>query len=238
MSPWDRQSLCEQELAMKFAGLVSRKGLEVPGDSPHLRSLDHRDERDEDDHRFPEVKYQGIFALAQHFGLPTRLLDWTWSAEIATYFAAAEVARRIVEERRESDGRLAVWALDTSFVNFVCLYWSPYGVVTVSAPESSNPNLRLQQGVFTLVRAAPPYNPPTEEDVPYLDVLFREKSPQDMPYLYKFTLPHSEARRLLYFLDRQGVSALTLYSGHGAVTQYMREAKYRQRPEFHRLRRD
>ncbi len=89
---------------MRFATLISRKGLEVPGDSPQLRSLDHQDERDADDYRFPEVQHEGMFALAQHFGLPTRLLDWTWSAETAAYFAAAEVARRIVEEGQESVG--------------------------------------------------------------------------------------------------------------------------------------
>ena len=45
-----------------------------------------------------------LLFLAQHYGLPTRLLDFTYNPMIALYFAC--------ESEQESDGRVYVWSLD------------------------------------------------------------------------------------------------------------------------------
>ncbi len=56
---------------------------------------------------FPDTKdWLGLWALMQHYGAPTRLLDWTASPYVAAYFA--------VESGNQSDGLIWVlndWAL-------------------------------------------------------------------------------------------------------------------------------
>jgi len=58
--------------------------------------------------RHPNTPPEGALAswlfLMQHYGLPTRLLDWTESPLLATYFAVSE------EGHATEDG--ALWALD------------------------------------------------------------------------------------------------------------------------------
>ena len=57
--------------------------------------------------RIPEDKWEWYF-LMQHYGVPTRLLDWTENALIAVYFAVSE-------HRGETDA--GVWALDPEWLN-------------------------------------------------------------------------------------------------------------------------
>lgn len=56
--------------------------------------------------------------VMQHYWAPTRLLDWTWSAAIAAYFACIDESQK--------DG--AVWILDHSeVVDYVTPRWEKWG---------------------------------------------------------------------------------------------------------------
>jgi len=52
--------------------------------------------------------YFGWLYLAQHYGLPTRLLDWSESSLVASYFA-------VTEDREDRDG--CIWALWPGMLN-------------------------------------------------------------------------------------------------------------------------
>jgi hypothetical protein len=56
----------------------------------------------------PETEAETI-ALAQHYGVPTRLLDWTESPYIAAFFAFANLT-----SASDPDARVAIWCLDAS----------------------------------------------------------------------------------------------------------------------------
>lgn len=57
--------------------------------------------------RLPADEWEWYF-LMQHYGVPTRLLDWTENALIAMYFAV---------EGHRADKDAAVWALDPTWLN-------------------------------------------------------------------------------------------------------------------------
>jgi hypothetical protein len=152
-----------------FIGLADDLGHHIPGDHPQLRDPRPRlGTMSVGTHLpdiFPPSKLLDMFALAQHYGIPTRLLDWTVKPLIAAYFAAIKIPFPALEDTP----RFAVWALERDVVNRCvgCETWlAPREdsiVAFLSAPAATNPNLAAQGGLFTLVQA------PDRRDVPSID---------------------------------------------------------------------
>jgi hypothetical protein len=184
-----------------------------------------------------------MIGLAQHYGLPTRLLDWSRDALTAAYFAATGALRRVQrgESIYTSENRLAVWIFNAELLDFkqrMVLSHSQkppnIPVAFVTAPAASNPNLRAQQGVFTVWRPQMINRQNQEVDRRPLNDLIDECLERDgveLPSLslfYKVTLPLAEAPALLHLLLRTGVTAARLFPGYEGAAEAVREWSRRQ----------
>lgn len=132
-------------------------------------------------------------ALAQHHGIPTRLVDWTESPYVAAFFAFGSGL-----SSRKNDEEVAIWCLDTRSAAWA----AQSGVEIINVPTYDNDRLRNQLGWFTLLTA--PYST-LEQHVSF--------SPDAAEALRQFTLPVSEARLALPDLEMMGMSYSRIFPG-------------------------
>jgi FRG domain len=206
-------------------------GYSIPGDSPALReAVVAVSQSWPDDELFP------FLAFAQHYGIPTRLLDWSQSARTAAYFAAIDALNCNV-----LDGNIVVWALSRVFIELNHLDPPEVEVRIVRAARASNPNLHAQQGLFTLCRRNDRLLPLEQIVSGILTGTIRTRAtiveyPPRKLVMQKLTLPQTEAWRLLELLKYENVTGATLFpSPEGAIKRMVEPNHWRTRPPIYPL---
>lgn len=216
------QSLNEMQAMREFMHVADRSGLVVPEDSLVLRSLEALMRLTKAATEWPPDEILSALGAAQHYGLPTRLLDWSWKPKVAAYFAATGAIGS-----SDPTKKIVVYALRRHFVLYAFVDGTPgpRRVEFVVAPQASNPHLAAQAGLFTLDRDV-------EDGVPLDERLQRQLRThegsvhaclRELPFLVRMTLPHSETAKLLRLLALDGVSAASIYPGYAGVISSLRE---------------
>jgi hypothetical protein len=212
------QIITEDILLYKFFSHCDYNGLKVPKIE---RFRIHDKYRHHPDKWLPNDLFE-LAGLAQHYGLPTRLLDWSFNFYIALYFALINANKK--------DKYCSVWAFNQSIEKW---FDRLSETVKIIIPEySNNPNLMAQKGVFTLwqIRCPcadndqsvdrRPLNAHFEEFLSYLEYMgFKEEHKM----FYKINIPIKFKREILVFLSSIGYDGSTLFPGYEGVTRSIKE---------------
>jgi len=221
---------CEAEIEtlQKFFDIAARQGLRLPEDSQSLRAqLEDWAGRffhatAETPVVWPPRELLSLIALAQHYGVPTRALDWTWSSLTATYFAIRDV-------RTEQDSNIAVWVFSyfmKAFDRFMTsLYPEDRPLILFTAPGADNDNLRAQRGLFmsqvhSVTDRNAPFQPTSYERLLSKSV----PSATRVPLAFRVIVPSREAPHIRWFLSSAGTTAGSLFPGFwGAAREFQEE---------------
>jgi hypothetical protein len=160
---------------------------------------------------WPEDRAVPLMALAQHHGIPTRLLDWTGSPLVACYFAATSV---INGAEPAEDSRLAVFGLDVNKIMY-----AGKSLRHVRVPGHTSPNVSAQGGSFVLVKNSGHRNVKFE-----FGVSLESKLIAPYPTLKKITLPARLAGALLHRCECFGVSAASIFPGYDGAARAVLES--------------
>jgi hypothetical protein len=128
----------------EFLHLADKLGLHVPGDTAVFRINDAFAETvgKQVGRKWPPHHILEVMALAQHHGVPTRLLDFSYRYSVAAYFAA----RGIVDGSKHE--KLSIWGIDYDFITKAQYDRGSDSIVRVTVPRAFNRNLHAQHGLF------------------------------------------------------------------------------------------
>jgi len=161
-------------------------------------------------------QYGGLLYLAQHYGYPTPLLDWTLSPFIGAYFAYSGLENNI-----ENNDKVRVfcfdkknWVSDTPQIRNLI---SPFPTLTYSELHPfSNNRAMPQQAISTLSHF---------DDI---EKYIKNRADENKKnYLKIYELPSSERNEVIDELHWMGISASSMYPGIEGVCKMLREKYFR-----------
>jgi len=164
-----------------------------------------------------EGNYSDWLSLMQHFGLPTRLLDWTRSPLVAAFFATEHLQRHSTHDADEITSDACVWILYPRSLN-IAQGFEPYlyplnarslqylikpaikgedqsdKVVATMAVET-DPRMQMQQGAFTV----------------HTSEIALNNIPGNEDWLYKVIIPAVAIKPMARELDIMGFTRASLF---------------------------
>lgn len=179
--------------------------------------------------------YKELVALAQHYGLQTRMLDWSSDYMTALYFASSQYVRDEIKENPEyKDKNISIWAVNVKKASKI----KDFPLKFTSPSYYRNRNLNAQKGVlsywkYEVVSEFIAHNPDITNDyklvdnIPFNDKILEyyneTKDNECLDILYKFNIPASDSKYILEYLHKHNHSAADIFPGYEGVVKAIEE---------------
>ena len=227
------QNAKENYILQKFFNYADKCGLRVNTNN-WTRELIHPSSQIHSEFEKLFYDYNEIISLAQHYGLPTRALDWSYDYKVSLYFAVKDVLSKLDTQD------CVLWALNyklfenqqsnNKYIINLNLYRPEY---------NTNPNLTAQKGLFTFLNYyLGDYESPLDKiisDELKQDITERSKGEKNNKQiitvppnltsedtvLYKFIIPKGIKAEILNELYLDGYSEEYLFPGYEGVSKHV-----------------
>lgn len=140
------QNDVERNSLVWFYDIANQQGINIP-EIPHLYLGEPMMECSSlpkiERNKWMSSEWFEIAALAQHYGIPTRLLDWTFDMNVAIYFAIRNINEDVIKET--PDEHFSIWELNKSFMSLI----AP-DVRFIIPRYYDNPNIHAQSGLLSV----------------------------------------------------------------------------------------
>jgi hypothetical protein len=230
------RSLFSEELLLlsHFYRLVNRQGLNVTKVdvlNRLIRLYTFAEENNGLPKNWYNPEFEDLVALTQHYGLPTRMLDWTYDPYVAIYFAVINASKKLLTQKTDiNQSCFSIWLFPVEVQAAVS-----DKLRFVTPNYFNNPNLCAQKGVLMYWQSdveqekllTKKFNEENRESLnekiskylatkyPARNVIHRQ--------ITRYDLKYSELSVALDFLIKMGFTASKYFSGFNGIKRAIDE---------------
>ena len=173
---------------------------------------------------WPHPDFIELMAIAQHNGIPTRMLDWTYDYNVALYFAALGACKKLDIDTYKENDFITLWIIKiTDYIVFN----NDAPIKFVVSNYCENKNIHAQRWILSYCPVvyekfhSENFHKTDVDRTPIEDIL--QNSDIEIKDIKKIFIPAHNARRLLTYLRQLGYTTSRLFPGYKGVADELQE---------------